>query len=360
MYLQKNNVIGKTILGGIQMSIIKKNYGEINGEAVYSFILDNGMGLSAEILNYGGIISRLIYDGVDVICGRDSLDEYLDNPNYFGAIIGRNTNRIEDAHFELNGKTYTLYKNDGDNNHHGGNIGFNKKIWEAETIDGDEPSLVLSLISPDGDEGFPGELKVKVTYTVTADNAIKIHYEGECDADTIVNMTSHGYFNLNGHDSGLVDGHKLWINSDFYTPIKTNGAPSGEVLSVTDTPFDLREGVILGDIFPSKHAQISMHRGYDHNFAVRGYGYRPCAKAVGDKTGIVMEVYTDCSGVHLYTANYAEEDRVCKGGAKYPVHSAFCFETQSFPNAVNISHFPNGFLKKGDKYDTVTSYKFLK
>lgn len=342
------------------MSIIKEKYGEAHGREVYSFAMSNGNGLFAEIISYGGIIARLVYDGVDVVNGRDSLDEYLNNPNYLGAIIGRNSNCIDNAEFELNGKRYKLYKNEGENNLHGGKTGFDKKVWDAEIIDGDEPSLILSLESPDGDEGFPGNFRIRVTYTLTKDNTLLIHYEGECDADTAVNMTSHSYFNLNGHGSGLIDGHKIWINSDFYAPIRKDGVPRGEILSVTDTPFDLRQSVRIGDRFSSDHSQIRLFRGYDHSFAIKGRGYRPCAGAVGDISGISLEVYTDCNAVHLYTANFAEEDRVCKGGAVYPVHGSFCFETQNFPNAMNISHFPSSILKKGDKYETVTGYKFSK
>ncbi len=342
------------------MSIIKEKYGMLNGEEVYQFTLDNGNGLSAKIITYGGIITNLIYDGVDVVFGRDSLEEYLDNPTYYGALIGRNSNRIANAEFKLNGKTYTLNKNNGNNNLHGGNGGFANRNWVAEAVDEAEPKLILTLNSPDGEEGFPGNLDIKVTYTLTENNAISIHYEGECDADTIVNMTNHSYFNLNGHNSGTVDGHRLWLDADFYTPNNSECIPTGEVLSVKDTPFDFKYDTAMAEHFASDHSQVKMFKGFDHNVILNGFDYRKAGKLIGDKTGIVMEMYTDCKGVQLYTCNGESNGRVCKDGAVYQYHGALCLETQAFPNNANCSHFPSSILRKGEKYDTTTCYVFGK
>ncbi len=342
------------------MSIVKEKYGILNGEEVYEFTLDNGNGLSAEIITYGGIITRLVYEGVDVVCGRNSLEEYLDNPTYYGALIGRNSNRIANASFLLNGKAYTLNKNDGNNNLHGGNVGFDSRIWTAEPIDEAEPKLILTLESPDGEEGFPGNLSVKVTYTLTKDNALSIHYEGECDADTVLNMTNHSYFNLNGHNSGMVDSHKLWLDADFYTPNNSECVPTGEVLSVQDTPFDFTKDIIMAEHFGADHSQVKLFKGFDHNLILNGSGYRKAGVLTGDKTGIIMEMYTDCVGVQLYTCNDESNGRVCKDGAVYPYHGALCLETQSFPNNANCYHFPSSILKKGEKYDTTTCYRFGK
>ncbi len=346
--------------GRFLMSIIKEKFGELNGNDVHVFTLDNGKGLSAQILSLGGIIKNLFFDGVDVVFGRDSMDEYSRNNGYYGALIGRNSNRIENAEFTLNGNTYKLYANNGRNNLHGGKIGFDKKIWAAQMIDAEEPSLILTLHSPDGDEGFPGNLDVKVTYTLTEDNAISIHYEGVCDADTVLNMTNHSYFNMNGHASGSVDNHTLWIDSDFYTPNSDECMPWGEVLSVKGTPFDFTQNTKMSEHFSSDHNQVTDFDGFDHNFVLNGYGYRLSARLTGDKTGITMEMYTDCSGVQLYTCNKPYTDRVCKDGAIYGLHGAVCLETQSFPNSLKYSHFPNGILRKGQKYDTTTIYKFIK
>lgn len=340
------------------MSIMKNAWGEYCGNTVYQYVLDNGKGLSAYILNYGGIITKLIFNGTDVVLGRDSIEEYMDNDGYFGALIGRNSNRISNSEFELNGKVYKLYPNDGKNNLHGGKEGFNAKIWDAETVDGNEPSLVLSLVSPDGEEGFPGEVNVKVTYTLTQDNSLVIHYEGSSDQDTILNMTNHSYFNLNGHNSGTIDTHKLWLASSFYTPNNDECMPTGEILSVKDTPFDFSTDETLGDRFSTAYEQLELFGGFDHNFCLDGYGYRLVGKLVGDKSGITMEVYTDCSGLQLYTGNWIDGERVCKDGVHYKKHGALCLETQAFPDFTNHSHFPNGFIKKNEKYDTVTAYKF--
>ena len=339
------------------LSISVAKYGIVDGKEVCSYTLSNG-NLIAEILNYGGIITKLIYKGVDVVLGRDTLEEYRNNEGYFGAVIGRNSNRIASAQFELNGKTYKLFANDGNNNLHGGKEGFDKKVWDATVSDGEEPSLELALTSSDGEEGFPGEVKVKVTYTITKDNGLKIHYEGVSDADTVLNLTNHTYFNLNGHDSGTVDDHKLYFASDFYTPNCSECMPTGEILSVKGTPFDFSTEQTLGERFASDYEQIEMFDGFDHNFVLSGDISKVSARLIGDKSGIEMEMYTDRPGVQLYTGNVIEKGRVCKAGAVYGKHGALCLETQAFPNNLKFAHFPSAILKKGEKYDTVTIYKF--
>ena len=341
------------------MSVIREKIAEINGKEVFEFSLNNENGLTAHILNYGGIVKRLTYKGVDVVLGRDTIEEYQDNDGYYGALIGRNSNRIENSEFELNGKIYKLYNNDGRNNLHGGKEGFDKKVWDAEVVDAEEPSLVLRLVSPDGEEGFPGEVTVRVTYTLTSDNSIKIHYEGETDADTVLNMTNHSYFNLNGHSSGDICGHSLWIDTDFYTPNTEECMPYGEILSVKGTSFDFKTNDTLGERFASKHPQTEMFGGFDHNIILNGRGYRKVACLTGDKSGISMEVYTDRSGIQLYTGNMIDDKRVCKEKAVYVKHGALCLETQDFPNGLKYSHFPNGILRKNEKYDTVTVYRFI-
>lgn len=338
--------------------IKKELFGKLNDVDVFVYTLDNGCGLSAELINYGGIIKNLVFKDTDMVLGRDTLDEYLQNDGYYGALIGRNSNRIAAAEFDLNGKKYELYKNDGNNNLHGGKNGFNAKVWDAEMIDESEPSLVLTLKSPDGEEGFPGNADIKVTYTLTNDNSIKIHYEGECDSDTVMNLTNHSYFNLNGHDSGVIDGHTIWLDCDFYTPNNDECMPTGEILRVDGTAFDLRTPVKFADIFSAPDEQVKMFGGFDHNFCLNGRGFRKVASLKGDKTGIEMETYTDQPGVQIYSGNMIIEDRVCKGGAIYKIHNAVCLETQVFPNAMKNSHFPSPVLKKGEKYDTVTEYKF--
>lgn len=342
------------------MSIIQKKFGTAGDKEVTSYTLDNGCGLSAEILTLGGIIRSLTYNGTDVVLGRDDVDSYIGDPTYFGALVGRNSNRIEGAAFELDGKEYKLAANDnGICNLHGGNSGFTSKIWSAEAVDGDEPKLILKLFSPDGDEGFHGNVNVTVTYTITKECSLKIHYEGISDADTLLNMTNHSYFNLNGHSSGDIKGHTLRLNCSFFTPNSDACAPDGRVLSVAGTPFDFRMTKVVGRDMSDSNEQIQKFLGYDHNFAIDGRGYRKCATVCGDKTGIVMEAYTDRPAVQLYTGNYVDDKIPGKDGCAYSKHQGLCLETQAFPNAMKYSHFPSPILKKGEKYDTTTEYKFL-
>ncbi len=336
--------------------IKKESFGYVNEKEVYLYTLDNGKGLKAEITNFGGIIKSLYVNGKDVVLGRDTLEEYLDNDGYFGALIGRNSNRIHNAEFTLNGKTYTLAKNGGNNNLHGGNVGFDKKIWCAEEIDGSEPKLVLTLLSKDGEEGFPGNAEIKVTYTLTQENGLNIHYEAICDKDTVMNLTNHSYFNLNGHNSGVIDNQTLQVFSHFFTPNTDECMPNGEILSVKGTPFDLRDPKPFNDAFNSDCEQITKFLGFDHNFVLDGKGFRKIAEAKGDE--ITMEVYSDTVGAQIYTGNFINDSKICKDGAVYGKHHAFCVETQFYPNSMEFVHFPSPVLKAGEKYDSMTEYKF--
>lgn len=339
--------------------ITKDFWGTHDGKEVYLYTLDNECGLSVQITNLGGTIKSIFYKNTDVVLGRDSLEEYLDNDGYIGALIGRNSNRIKNSEFELNGKTYKLYPNDEENNLHGGKIGYDSRVWDSETVDLAEPALILTLHSPDGEEGFPGNADIKVTYTVTKENSLKLHYEAFCDEDTVMNLTNHAYFNLNGHDSGVIDNQTIMVDASFYTPNTDECMPYGEILSVDGTVFDLREPKRFADIFADKHEQIKMFGGFDHNFCLNGRGFRKVSELYGDKTGIKMETYTDLPGIQVYCSNSLKNDRICKGGVIYDIHHAVCLETQVFPNATSLPHFPSPFLKKGEKYDTVTEYKFI-
>ena len=340
------------------MSITSKKYGNLNGKDIYAYTLDNGRGFSAEIINYGAVITRIVYKGTDVVLGYDSFNDYIDNPDYMGAIIGRNTNVIENSEITINGKTYRLFPNDKSNNLHGGREGFNKKIWNVQCLEGDEPSLVLTYLSPDGEEGFPGNIDVKVTYRLTKDNALQIHYEAWSDQDTVVNLTNHSYFNLNGHANGSVEGHSLWLASRFYTPNTEQIIPTGEICSVCETPFDFTKESKIGERLAIGHKQIEMFGGYDHNFVIDGRGCRLAAILKGDKSKITMEMYTDQPAFQFYLPVEFDSERRYKDGANYDHYGALCLETQTFPNALRYSHFPNTVLKKGDKYDRITIYKF--
>lgn len=347
------------------MAITKALYGKTKccGKEVFMYTLDNGNGLSAEILNYGGIIKSLYVttksgEKVDVVLGRDNLDEYLTNDGYLGALIGRHANRIKKGNFEINGTAYSVGINEGANSLHGGIKGFDSVIWNAvESGEDNEPSLILTYLSKDGEEGFPGNLSVTVIYTLTKDNALRILYRAVSDKDTLCNMTNHSYFNLSGHDSGLINDQILQINADFYTPNDSECMPTGEVLSVLGTPFDYRAPKPIGQDIDADFPQVQAVGGFDHNYLLAGRGYRKAAAASSEKTGIVMEVYTDQPAMQLYTAN-ALPTGVHKGCKDYTIHSAFCLETQCVPNAMEFSHYPGPMLKKDEVYNTVTEYKF--
>lgn len=345
------------------MSVIRTDYGKTNGgEEVYLYTLENKNGMSAEIITYGGIVRSLkVKDkngaDTDVVLGRDTLEDYFENDGYIGAFIGRHANRIKGASFVLNGEKFEVGRNEGKNSLHGGICGFDKKVWDATPLDEEEPKLILSGISPDGEEGFPGEVKLSVTYTLTNDNALKIEYYGISDKDTVLNLTNHSYFNLNGYDSGKIDNQRIKINSSFYTPNDEECMPTGEVRRVEGTAFDFRKIKEFGGAINSEDEQVKLFGGIDHNYAISGRGLREAAYAVGDKTGIGMSVYTNQGGMQLYTANGLPEG-IYKNGSKCGVHTAFCLETQCFPNSMEHSHFPGAILKKGEEYNHITIYKF--
>lgn len=341
------------------MPITSKEYGIINGMAVTEYEMKNNSGMTVCVLDYGCIIKNIMVKDKDVVLGRRNPEDYAENPGYLGAAIGRVANRLAKGKLYLD-KEYTVGINDGKNSLHGGVVGFDKKLWKAECGGTDsEPSIKLTVTSPDGEEGYPGNLDAAVTYTLKSDNSLSIHYEAVSDADTVVNMTNHSYFNLNGHDSGTVDGHKLTMNCSFYTPNTDECMPRGEILSVEGTAFDMREGKRLGDGFNAPDEQIKMFGGYDHNFVIDGRGMRKAAVLEGDKSGIVMETYTDKPGIQIYSSNALDEGTLGKDGAVYGLHSAVCLETQIFPNSMAYGHFPSAVLKKGDKYDYTTVYKFF-
>ena len=335
-----------------------------DGEEVFLYELDNEKNVKAQIINYGGIIKNLwVKDSggnyIDVVLGRDTLEEYFNNNGCFGAFIGRYANRVGNSKFTLNGTEYQLFANNGKNSLHGGKKGFDKYVLKENSVDSSaEPSVTFEMLSPDGDEGYPGNLKVTLTYELTADNGLVIHYEAVSDKDTVINFTNHSYFNLNGASSGDALGHTLWMNCPFYTPNTKECMPCGEILSVKDTPFDFLTPKKVGDVIFSDCEQLSMFKGFDHNFVIDGKGFRKAATLTGEKSGIVMDVYTDKPGVQLYSGNGIQTDRVCKNGLTYPRYGGLCLETQFFPNSTSFSHFPSPIFKAGEVYDYKTEYRF--
>lgn len=341
--------------------IEKKSFGKTsNGAEVLLYTLKNSKGAYVELISYGCAIRSICVpdrDGklVDVCLGYDSIEEYESQNGCLGAVIGRHANRIGNAEFTLNGKTYKLAANNGPNNLHGGPNGFNKRVFDSKIV-GD--SVVFKRVSDDMEEGFPGRLEVSVTYSFSDDNELKIHYLGKSDADTVVNMTNHSYFNLDGHDAGLIYDTLLKINADRFTENDSNCLPTGKILEVFGTPFDFTTEKPIGQDIEKDDQNLKNGSGYDHNFIINGEGLKTAAVAYSEKTGIEMTTLTTKPGVQLYTANFLT-NRPAKGKKKnYAERFGFCLETQFFPNAMAIKHFPSPILRAGDVYDQTTVFKF--
>jgi len=331
-----------------------------DGQTVELYTLRNSKGAEARIMNYGGVLVSLKVpdrSGVlgDVVAGLDSFQDYLKPPPYFGAIIGRYGNRIGNARFTLNGVEYNLSKNDGQNSLHGGARGFDKRLWQATPLS--PQSLELKYRSADGEEGYPGNLDVTVKYTLTDANELRIDYSATTDKDTVVNLTNHSYFNLSGE--GDILAHEVMINADRFTPIDKGLIPTGELKDVTGTPFDFRTATPIGKRIEQKDQQLIFAGGYDHNWVLNrtGNGLEMVAKVSDPKSGRMMEVLTTQPGLQFYTGNFL--DGTLKGkGRTYARRSAFCMETQHFPDSPNKPSFPSTVLKPGSVYQSTTVYRF--
>jgi aldose 1-epimerase len=349
-------------------STTKKSFGKTpGGQPVDLYVLANKSGAEVSITNYGGaVVSLKMPDRngklADVVLGYDTVEGYVSDKAYFGALVGRYGNRIAHAQFVLDGKTYTLAKNNGENSLHGGVKGFNKALWTAKILPAkDGQSLELSYLSRDGEEGFPGNLRVSVVYTLTDTNALKIEYSATTDKKTVVNLTNHSYFNLAGQGNGDILGHLLTIQADQFTPVDADLIPTGELRDVMDTPFDFRKATAIGARIDQPDEQLKLGGGYDHNFVLRmsmDHGEFLAARVLEPASGRVMEVWTTEPGVQFYTGNFLDGKTVGKGGVAYPKRSAFCLETQHFPDSPNQPKFPSTVLNAGARYHTITTYKF--
>ncbi len=348
--------------------ITKELFGKMeSGDAVYVFTVTNENGAYAKILNLGGILQSLCVPDKngkldDVICGFDSVEGYLTGGGYHGALIGRYGNRIKDGKFTLNKVKYQLAKNEKGITHlHGGNKGYNVKIWGAVPYEKvGEQGIILTLVSPAGDERYPGALNIKVTYTLTDNNELKIHYEAKGDKDTVINMTNHSYFNLDSFDSGSVLDHYLYIAADSITEINETLIPTGNNYAVAGTPFDFNEPTKIGARINDDDAQLKLGGGYDHNYNFTDYDgkIKLQAELYSEKSGRVMSVYTDQPGVQVYSANMMTDPVPMKGGFNQVARAAVCLETQHAPDSPNHSNFISTTLKAGEKYDTTTIYAF--
>jgi aldose 1-epimerase len=334
-----------------------------DGHHVQIYKLTNKNGMEADITNFGAIVQSLKVPDksgklTDVALGYDKLEDYVTDKSSFGSTIGRYGNRIAHGKFTLDGHTYTLAKNDGENSLHGGLKGFNKKVWTARQ-EGD--SLVLSYLSKDGEEGYPGNLNVTVTFTVTDDNELKIQYDATTDKDTVLNLTNHSYFNLSGQDAGEILGHELMLKADKFTPVNSVLIPTGELRDVKGTPLDFTKSTAIGARIGASDEQLKFGKGYDHNFVLNGgitKTPRLAAEVYDPKSGRIMQVLTTEPGIQFYTGNFLDGTVHGKGGHVYNFRNALCLETQHYPDSPNQSNFPTTELKPGGKYHTITIFKF--
>lgn len=348
------------------MGIDKNSFGTLHdGTEIHIFTLKNSKNMTVRIMNYGGVIVSIEVPDKngkteDITLGYDRLEQYLKKSNFFGALVGRHANRIEDSKFELNGTIYHLAKNEGENHLHGGVKGFDKVVWQADIIDScNGQSLQLVYRSSDGEENYPGNLDVKVIYSLTEDNELKIEYYAISDKDTVVNLTNHAYFNLSGHASGNIYKHKLKINADRFTVVDQASIPTGEIREVKETPLDFTGLTPIGTGIDSSYEQIVFGKGYDHNWVLNVSGKSPekAAELHDPETGRIMEVFTTKPGVQFYSGNFLD-GAIGKGGAIYNKRGGLCLETQYFPNAMKHKHFPSPILRAGDEYRHTTIYKF--
>lgn len=349
--------------GVVPMLSQQKEAGATSGEVPQIYTLKNDK-IQATITNYGGIVMSLqVPDRSgkmgDVVLGFDKPDGYLKgNPSYFGALIGRYGNRIGHAKFKLNGKEYTLAKNDGDNTLHGGLKGFDKRYWQGKQ-DGNT-KLTLTYTSLDMEEGFPGTLTATVTYSLLPTGGLRIEYMAKTDKPTVLNLTNHSYFNLAGAGQGTILNHEILINADRFTPVDKGLIPTGELRPVAGTPFDFRSAHKIGERIDAKDEQIQFGKGYDHNWVLnkQGVALGLAARVTEPTSGRVMEVYTTEPGVQFYTGNFLDGTINGKGGKAYPHRGALCLETQHFPDSPNHPSFPTTELKPGQTYHSTTEYRF--
>jgi aldose 1-epimerase len=349
-------------------SMEKKVFGTTtDGKTAELYTLKNKSGMQVSITNFGAtVVSIVVPDKAgkmaDVALGYDTLDGYELNKNYLGVLVGRYGNRIAHGQFSIDGATYTLAKNNGDNSLHGGIKGFNKALWTASDVSkGGEPAVEMKYVSQDGEEGYPGNLSVTVVYTLTNKNELKIDYSATTDKKTVVNLTNHTYFNLAGQGNGDILKQALMINADRFTPVDSGLIPTGELKKVEGTPFDFRKATAIGARIDANDEQIKLGGGYDHNFVLNrknATGLSLAAKVMEPTSGRTMEVWTTEPGVQFYTGNFLDGSFQGKGGIAYQKRTAFCLETQHFPDSPNHPSFPTTLLKPGEKYHTTTVYKF--
>ena len=350
------------------MSITSKEFGITkDGKKVTIYTLKNSNGIEASFIDLGAQwVTMMVPDKDgnfdDVILGYDTVEKYENNKPHFGAPIGRYANRIAGGKFSLNGKKYQLAVNSDTNSLHSGPDLWHNRMWQSEIEESELGSkIIFSLISPDGDQGFEGEAKVSVAYILTEEDAIMIEYNMSCDKDTLCNLTNHCYFNLAGHKNKDILNQEVWIDADVFTPSDSHSIPTGEMRSVKGTPMDFTSMRRIGNDIDSDYECIVQGRGYDHNWVVnkRSENMQLIAKSRDSATGRLMKVYSDLPGVHFYTGNSIQSLSLGKDGAEYPKRSGYCFETQFYPNAINMKDVPQPIVKAGETFHSFTTYKFV-
>lgn len=336
----------------------------IDTKSTSLIVLTNNKGTELTISNYGArIVSLLVSDKtgnfVDIVTGHNTIEEFINSEEpYFGAICGRTANRIAKGKFTLEGKEYTLAINNGPNSLHGGINGFHIAVWTIEKAN--QQSVTLSYLSKDGEEGFPGNLTVKVTYTLTDDNKVEIDYKATTDKTTILNLTNHAYFNLSGAGNPTIGDHNLTVDADYYLPSDDTAIPYGQPAKVEGTPMDFKEAKSIGSRIKDNFEQLIFARGYDHTYILNkpkeelGFALKCCSPV----TGIIMDVYTDQPGVQVYTGNWMTGNFEGKNGKRYPSQSAVCFETQHYPDSINNPEYPSIILKPNDTFESKTIFQF--
>jgi aldose 1-epimerase len=350
-------------------SISKRTWGEVGGTPVDLYTLTNANRMRVRISNYGGIIQSIRVPDRrgrmgNVALGFRDVDDYVADSPYFGCITGRYANRIANGRFTLDGVQHQLATNDDKNHLHGGETGFDKRIWDATPVRaGNRVGLRLTYTSPDGEENYPGTLRTTVTYTLTNRNEIRMDYHATTDAATIVNLTNHSYFNLAGEGSGTIAGHRLQLNANRYTPVDETLIPSGELAPVRGTPFDFRRATAIGARIRSRHPQVVIGRGYDHNFVLNRRGADAdelvrAARVTEPRRGRVLEILTTEPGIQFYSGNFLDGTLVGTSGRVYRQTDGFALETQHFPDSPNQPNFPSTVLRPGEEYETTTVYRF--
>lgn len=348
------------------MSIQKEDFGETaDGESIFLYTLENRQGTKVQITNYGAIVVSIFVkdkDGRfdDIVLGFDNLQDYIEDGSYFGAIVGRHANRIDKGKFTLNGVHYELATNEGDNHLHGGEMGFNKKVWKAEVINTQEPGVKLSYLSKDGEEGYPGNLNVNVTYTLTDKDELKIGYHANTDKKTIINVTNHTYFNLQGEGEGDILDHIIKIDADRITPGKEGLIPTGELKEVSGTPFDFREARKIGARIDADDPQLDLGPGYDHNWVLNNWNesLQKVVTLYEPQTKRLMEVLTTEPGMQFYTGNFLDGTILGKNKKPYKYRSGLCLEADHFPDSPNNPNFPSVILEPDESYTQTTIYRF--